>query len=64
MDLCGEARNCDVALEVLDEAGVPPDAALEKRLKRRRASAAPGSGEAARPTGECIPHMRIWDGNG
>ncbi len=39
MDLCGAARNCDIAPEVLTEAGVPPDSALEKRLKRRRARA-------------------------
>jgi CHAD domain-containing protein len=39
MDLCGEARNCDIAPEVLTEAGVPPDSALEKRLKQRRARA-------------------------
>jgi CHAD domain-containing protein len=39
MDLCGVARNCDIALEVLDQAGVPASAALEKRLKQRRSRA-------------------------
>ncbi len=37
MALCGDARNCDIALEVLAAAGVPADPALEKRLKQRRA---------------------------
>jgi|SRR5579863_1060419 len=39
MDLCGVARNCDIALDVLAAAGVPADLALEKRLKQRRARA-------------------------
>jgi CHAD domain-containing protein len=39
MDLCGAARNCDIAVEVLAAAGVPADAALAKRLKQRRARA-------------------------
>jgi CHAD domain-containing protein len=34
--LCGAARDCDVAAEVLAEAGVPADLALEQRLKQRR----------------------------
>lgn len=39
MALCGDARNCDIALEVLASAGVPADLALERRLKHRRARA-------------------------
>jgi CHAD domain-containing protein len=39
MDLCGEARNCDVALEVLEAAGVPAGHTLTSRLKRRRVRA-------------------------
>jgi CHAD domain-containing protein len=60
MDLCGEARNCDIAPEVLTEAGVPPDSALEKRLKRRRA-------RAGRDLVKLLDrwrvhsHMRIWE---
>jgi CHAD domain-containing protein len=42
MDLFGEVRNCDIASEVLAAAGVQPDPALEKRLKRRRAGAQSG----------------------
>lgn len=37
MALCGAARNCDIALEVLAAAGVPADLPLERRLKQRRA---------------------------
>jgi len=36
MDLCGAARNCDVAVEVLAAAGVTVDVEIEKRLKQRR----------------------------
>jgi phosphohistidine phosphatase len=39
MDLCGAARNCDIAAEVLAAAGVPIDPALEKHLQQRRARA-------------------------
>ncbi len=60
MDLCGEARNCDIAPEVLTEAGVPPDSALEKRLQRRRA-------RAGRHLAKLLDrwhvhsHMRLWE---
>ena len=36
MDLCGEVRNWDIALEVLAAAGIPARPGLEKRLKRHR----------------------------
>jgi CHAD domain-containing protein len=39
MDPCGDARNCDIALEVLSSAGVPADHGLERRLRQRRARA-------------------------
>jgi CHAD domain-containing protein len=39
MDLCGDARNCDIALEVLSSAGVPVDHGLVRRLRQRRARA-------------------------
>jgi CHAD domain-containing protein len=39
MNLCGEVRNCDIAVEVLAEAGAPVNHALEKRLNQRRARA-------------------------
>jgi CHAD domain-containing protein len=59
MDLCGEARNCDIAPGVLTDAGVPPDSGLEKRLKRRRA-------RAGRDLAKLLDrwrvhsHMRLW----
>lgn len=40
MDLCGTARNCDVAVTVLESAGVPVDRALQGALKKHRAKAA------------------------
>jgi CHAD domain-containing protein len=39
MDLCGAARNCDIALEVLEAAGVPAEKSLEQRLRRVRSRA-------------------------
>ncbi len=39
MDLCGEARNCDVAVEVMEAAGVPAGRALKLDLKKRRTDA-------------------------
>lgn len=39
MELCGAARNCDVALEVLESAGVPADRDLRRDLKTRRVRA-------------------------
>jgi CHAD domain-containing protein len=60
MDLCGEARNCDIAPEVLDEAGVPANSGLEKRLKQRRA-------RAGRDLAKLLDrwrvhsHMRLWE---
>jgi CHAD domain-containing protein len=39
MDPCGAARNCDVAPEVLEAAGVPADTALRHRLHRQRSRA-------------------------
>jgi len=39
MDLCGEARNCDVAVEVLEAAGVPAARWLKLELTKRRAKA-------------------------
>lgn len=61
MDLCGEARNCDVALEVLEAAGVPPQPALKNRLKRRRVRA---EGELAEQLkdGDLRASMRHWRG--
>ncbi len=40
MDLCGETRNCDIALAVLAAAGVTPDGPLKRRLERGRVEAA------------------------
>jgi len=59
MDLCGEARNCDIAPEVLTEAGVPPDSALDKRLKRRRARAGRDL-EKLLDRWRMHSHMRRW----
>jgi CHAD domain-containing protein len=39
MDLCGAARNCDIALEVLEAAGVPADKPLQRRLRHFRSRA-------------------------
>ncbi len=39
MDLCGQARDCDVALEVLEAAEVPAGHAVKAALKRRRVHA-------------------------
>src|ERR1700686_5686988 len=40
MYLCGDIRNCDIALEVLEAAGVPADKSLRRRLHRLRSGAA------------------------
>lgn len=40
MDLCGGARNCDVALEVLHAAGAPAGRGLKREFKKHRAGAA------------------------
>ena len=39
MQLCGEIRNVDVVLRLLDTLGVPSDAAVRKRLKKLRSCA-------------------------
>ena len=39
MELCGVARNCDIALEVLEAAGVPADKPLQRQLRRVRSRA-------------------------
>jgi CHAD domain-containing protein len=39
MDLCGTARNCDIALQVLEAAGVPADKTLRRRLHHLRSRA-------------------------
>lgn len=39
MALCGPARNCDVALTVLEAAGVPADRTLKHALAKRRTEA-------------------------
>lgn len=39
MDLCGEARNCDIAIEVLDAAGAPAARELKREFKKRRTEA-------------------------
>ena len=36
MDLCGEVRNHDIALEVLQAAGAPAAGALERRIRKTR----------------------------
>jgi CHAD domain-containing protein len=39
MDLCGAARNCDVALDVLNAGGAPAGRVLRQALKKRRSEA-------------------------
>lgn len=39
MEPCGAARNCDIAPEVLEAAGVPADKTLRRRLQRQRSRA-------------------------
>ncbi|HEY4361549.1 MAG TPA: CHAD domain-containing protein [Bryobacteraceae bacterium] len=39
MDLCGAARNCDIAVEVLEAAAVPADKPLQRELRRLRSRA-------------------------
>lgn len=62
MDLCGAARNCDIAVEVLSEAGVPADLALEKQLDQRRASAGRELAKLLRKGGARagMRHWREW----
>jgi CHAD domain-containing protein len=59
MDLCGEARNCDVAVEVLHAAGVQAERSLKLELNKRRAKA---TGDLARELGDwhIRAHMRRW----
>jgi CHAD domain-containing protein len=61
MDLCGAVRNCDIAVEVLEAAGVPADLALDKRLRQRRARA---GRELAKLLDDwrVHAHMRRWRG--
>ena len=61
MDLCGAARNCDVALEVLEAAGSPADAGLKKRLKRRRDRAARDLANLLKDD-DLRGHLRRWRG--
>lgn len=51
MDLCGEARNCDIALTVLESAGFTPERSLKKALAKRRAEA----------TGKLARELKDWD---
>ena len=61
MDPCGEGRNCDIALEVLEAAGTPADHGMKKDLKKRR-------GRATRELGKLLKdadlrrHLRHWRG--
>jgi len=61
MDLCGAARNCDIAPEVLKAAGVPANHALKKRLKQRRARAGRNLAKLLHRW-HVHSHMRRWRG--
>jgi CHAD domain-containing protein len=60
MDLCGAARNCDVAVEVLEAAGVPASRTLKIKLaKRREAATHELAGELK--DWHIRAHMRRWE---
>ena len=59
MDLCGEARNCDVAVEVLEAAGVPPARSLKLELTKRRAKATRDLAQELKDWGTRA-HMGRW----
>ncbi|HEY1759543.1 MAG TPA: CHAD domain-containing protein [Bryobacteraceae bacterium] len=61
MDLCGAARNCDIASDVLDAAGVPLDHGLRKRLKQYRAHAGRDLAKLL-DKWDVHAHMRRWQG--
>jgi CHAD domain-containing protein len=54
MKLCGEARNCDIAIALLEQAGLPADNRSLTRLRKMRSK-----GEA-----ELVQHLekKRWDG--
>jgi CHAD domain-containing protein len=59
MDLCGEARNCDVAVEVLEAAGVPAARSLKRELTKRRAKATRDLAHELKDW-HIRAHMRRW----
>jgi CHAD domain-containing protein len=61
MDLCGAVRNCDIAVEVLAEAGAPAHAGLKGRLKRRRVRVSRQLAKLLKD-GDLRAHMRRWRG--
>lgn len=61
MDLCGAARDCDVALDVLEASGAPAEPALKSRLKRRRVRAERQLAKLLQD-GELRASMRHWRG--
>jgi CHAD domain-containing protein len=62
MHRCGEVRNCDIALDVLEAAGVPADNDVEHRLHRLRSRAARALVKrlAAGPTHKDLHRWRTW----
>jgi triphosphatase len=61
MDLCGAARNCDVAMEILESAAVPASSDLKTYLRKRRSHAERNLAEQlARSKSRAT--MRPWPG--
>ncbi|HEY6341319.1 MAG TPA: CHAD domain-containing protein [Bryobacteraceae bacterium] len=59
MELCGDIRDCDIAKETIDAAGVPASGALERHLRKARS-------RAERDLEDLLSHSRIskiksWD---
>ncbi len=59
MDLCGAARDCDVALAVLESAGVPADHALQGALNKHRVRATRNLAKELEDWNEDA-HLRRW----
>jgi CHAD domain-containing protein len=62
MHRCGDVRNCDIALDVLEAAGVPADKIVERRLHRLRSHAARALVKrlAAGPSRQDLHRWRAW----
>jgi CHAD domain-containing protein len=62
MHRCGDVRNCDIALDVLEAAGVPADKSVEHRLHRLRSRAARALVKrlTAGPTHKDLRQWRTW----